>query len=607
MSPDSPITENCHRENATLLSLFDNAVLRRQSDQDSYSSSDDVTHSTPGTTHLENVASIGKVRSKRTQVRQTLLSLLPSPADLEAILKTTDAWWSNCCCLFPELSAAADQKTLQQFVSWGFEHDNPVIVAFALLCLAMSLQEIPHEGIGFSLNLPLSPQDLMNHYLTVVERFIISDSEYARSHEGIEVIAFQAKTYVNLGQPRKGWILFRRAITFAQLMGLHRNRLTFANDSNNRRQRRQGAWWFLCEIDRYMSLLLDLPYAVADGQNDLDTEIATGNGIMPAVVYRRKLSAIAGRVIDRNQASSPPSLSLTLDLVEKLDDLAKAMPDDWWNITSAGATGRTGSNEFYECLMAQFWHHQIKAFLHLPFMLQSASDCRFEYSRLACLDASRDLIQTYHIMRLNDGAAFYMCKVIDFVGFTAAVLLLLSLLGYGRINVAHKAQPEEKDLHLIYVTMDILRRASSENGSTVAAQALQVLETLSAALNENGSRDGGSRPKWNRKLIVPYFGTITISSGSSFSTSKTPSSQSPAGTVAPPPASLQAAQPLAAGQGDEAMENNLFGFCGVQTPSFHGPDQSADFELPHIDIDWQSMMNVDLDQDWNWFLNGEEI
>jgi hypothetical protein len=61
-----------------------------------------------------------------------------------------------------------------------------------------------------------------------------------------------------------------------------------------------------------------------------------------------------------------------------------------------------------------------------------------------------------------------MCKVIDFQRFTAAVLLLFGLLGYGHISSAQDLQQQESDWHLNEISTEILRRVTTEEGNSVA-------------------------------------------------------------------------------------------------------------------------------------------
>ena len=49
-----------------------------------------------------------------------------------------------------------------------------------------------------------------------------SDDEVTGSIEGVECFALQGIYEVNAGNLRRSWLTFRKAITIAQLLGLHR-------------------------------------------------------------------------------------------------------------------------------------------------------------------------------------------------------------------------------------------------------------------------------------------------------------------------------------------------------------------------------------------------
>jgi hypothetical protein len=153
-------------------------------------------------------------------------------------------------------------------------------------------------------------------------------------------------------------------------------------------------------------------------------------------------------------------------------------------------------------------------------MLEALTDRRVKYSHIACFDATRKLLGLYHVMRSrDDDIGFDMCKVIDFQGFAAAVLLLLGLLEYGRVSSAQDLQQQDSDWQLIEVTREIPRRASAEEDNSVAVQSLEVLKLLCAIRDENGSNGAGRDLKWCGKPVFPCFDTITISRGASFSKS----------------------------------------------------------------------------------------
>jgi hypothetical protein len=149
------------------------------------------------------------------------------------ILEAAEGIWGTWQGMFPEVGAYDSHNSLKQFVFWGLSQENPVHVATALLCVATSLQHICPRIGKLSLSLPLLPRDLMNHYFEIVDRLVFADSEYAATPEGVNVIIFRAKCHFNLGQPRQCWLLFRQAISVAQLLGLTRNRKLYHDESQD--------------------------------------------------------------------------------------------------------------------------------------------------------------------------------------------------------------------------------------------------------------------------------------------------------------------------------------------------------------------------------------
>jgi hypothetical protein len=78
----------------------------------------------------------------------------------------------------------------------------------------------------------------------------------------------------------------------------------------------------------------------------------------------------------------------------------------------------------------------------------------------------------------GDMVGLDICKVIDFQGFTAAVLLLLGFLGSGHISSAQDLQQQESDWQLIEITTEILRRVTTEEGNSVAIQSRLVFDYI---------------------------------------------------------------------------------------------------------------------------------
>jgi len=522
-----------------------------------------------------------KAKAKHDRVRHVLLNLLPAEHDLHAILESTTAWWDSWRLLFPEISVSKEEKTLKNHILGALKEESPVSIARGLICLGIFFRQTRPGADNSSLYFSRSPKDTLVYYLSVVDQHIIADDEYAGSCDGLELIVLVAKTHVNLGHPRKGWLLLRRGVAIAQLMGLHPDRTLMVEKPDASTERRENAWWSLYMVDRYISLLLGLPYALSDGPV---VKEAVEKCIDPTGRYQRKIAMIVGDIIDRNQVSSGPSLPLTLEIDQNLENVARIMSDDWWDIESARSSQTIPVEESFCRKGTQLWHFQTKAFLHLPFMLQSATDRRYEYNRHACLDAARQMLHRYHLFRLDDKGPYFICKIMDFQVFNAVVLLLLGLLGYGGTSAPRDA--EDGDLKLIETTLSILRGASNaEPDDAMLSQAVEAIETLAAFRSENAAGDERRSGK-NCRIVIPYFGTINISPGSRFLASKirngsldNPSHGNPilvGGLQPTPPSDVSSVMP---------------------TLDF---DPNAPFEFPHIDIDWSSIVNMDLDQNWDW-------
>ena len=60
--------------------------------------------------------------------------------------------------------------------------------------------------------------DDVERYIEAVDRWFLSDDEYAASLEGLECLILKSKWYADVGQPRRAWIAYRKGLMYAQLM-----------------------------------------------------------------------------------------------------------------------------------------------------------------------------------------------------------------------------------------------------------------------------------------------------------------------------------------------------------------------------------------------------
>ncbi len=100
-------------------------------------------------------------------------------------------------------------KTLQDFVLWALNSEDPSIVGMGILSTPVSIQRLDcnlHKYI--ILRLPRPAGELFHKFFESVDRLIVNDSEFASSREGIEVIMMSGKLLMNFGLLEKCWVSF---------------------------------------------------------------------------------------------------------------------------------------------------------------------------------------------------------------------------------------------------------------------------------------------------------------------------------------------------------------------------------------------------------------
>jgi hypothetical protein len=378
-------------------------------------------------------------------------------------------------------------------------------------------------------------------------------------------------------------------------------------------------------------------------------ELSDGEYIHPMSAFA-KVSQLAGRVIDRNQGTAEQSFAWALQLDQELEDLWKQLDPAWIDYSELLADAESNAAELRERIMGQICFHQIRVYLHLPFMLKSASNSRFTYSRTACLNGSREVLRLYQALRTGAVQPLYECKAVDFIGFTAAVLIQIGLLNFGSERQATAPKDVESDIRLIEISIDIFRRASSEKGGKVALQSAEVLEKMMTKFRGGDACQDHDDCTAQANFVIPYFGTISITKGGkrampppapgSVRSAKsrdhslfTPTSDKTSSDIF----SSQHTQSLAlTPQTSVSAHSSAFNFSGaaaapspfatyngfynwdnlnadeaantsgnVASATLVNDDSMANFPLPTNNFSWQHMP-MDIDQDWSWFLNDSQ-
>ncbi|THV54126.1 hypothetical protein BGAL_0034g00470 [Botrytis galanthina] len=479
---------------------------------------------------LDKAENPGTAR-KHIRTRESLLSGLITPALRELVVNATCSWWYTWRPLGSILlsSTGNANSTLPDFILWALESPDPSIIGIAILCIAVCLQQLDTRIHQYIIRqLPSLPGTLFQEYFEKVERLVVNDGDYASTKEGIETIVFAAKIYMNLGLNRKCWILTHQAISYSQLLNLHRPHLSTDKNSLERNQRIQS-WLALCAGDVYLSLLLGLPYA-ADGR----TIPTTYNQENPTAQFHHNLIILSSKVIDRNQRGLNLSIPHTQKIQTSLLTTTQTLPPSFWDPQTSLSQNKISRPEYLEQVAAQCWYYHLLVLLHMPLMLQSILDPTLETHRAQCLTAARNLLRVWHIMRSDIHSAFEMVKLIDYQAFVCSTLLILSMLGYGSCGnggrVENENENEHSDRELLARTIATLAQAGTSLGNLVAKQAVQGLESLlqmgkgncprkqpRGRGNGDGEGEASSLANPYAKIVVPYVGVITISPGEYYS------------------------------------------------------------------------------------------
>lgn len=520
-----------------------------------------------------------------TNICQELLTDLPTQEDLAHILKPVEPWWRNWqLVLYP--FNLIEGNTFLECVIIGLDHDDPVRVAVAVLYIASAIQQIRPGGPEPSIQLPNLGIQLVIRYLRKVERLVIADTALASSYTGLGAILLAAKLNVDLGQLQQAWTLYHRALTLMELMRWHRKRRLSPQETDVDLERRSGIWSMFTQGDKILSLLLGLPCGNTDDPYEPTVRVTSEE---PSSL-RNSLARIAGEVIRRNQADTEVPDTVTQDIEGRLAEIGGAIkPPSYLDELAEH------SDERNEGLMTQFMYNQIRLFLHLPFALDPGDHGRQGFSVFRCFHAARDLCRTYHSMRDDKGAAFWLSKIIDHLGFITAVVMILLLKGPARSLLRPCDIQDPSNWKLINKTTDILRQVAIEYAGASASQAVKTIEDL---LDESHYVDGQG-PK---QLVIPYIGIISIPSQPSSDGLLSTISRE-ASTTSNLRTSEKDSERTLAAANQTHTRNEQHHVNTINVASGVDIDQPPSPPLLHADFEWDNTFDWGLEVDW--FLSHE--
>jgi hypothetical protein len=212
-------------------------------------------------------------------------------------------------------------------------------------------------------------------------------------------------------------------MSLAQFMGLHRGtpRALKILDPQTRASC-PVIWSRIVYAERYLSLLLNVPSGISDNS------FASEDNMIGATSTERldKVHAvISGLIMARNEAGAYNEYTATQKIDFDLQRAANSVPAKWW-LPPDLDVGMPVSELIIDVIRAQtqIIHYNLLTILHLPYMLRNTSEARYDYSKMTCINASREALSRYIAFRAIVRVV-YCCRLVDFCAFTASLTLLL--------------------------------------------------------------------------------------------------------------------------------------------------------------------------------------
>ena len=570
------ISSSAHRfDRAPLLSLFDNSVLRHETD-----TGPDIWD------HIESSpVEAGIQRSpphfeKQSRIFMAVKALIPNDDELTHIIQLSLGCWQEWQNRFPDMlgprisQSEDDQIThIRLHIRQCLNSGDVGGTAKILVCMATCYQQHAGRLSPGQWSLPIKPIVLQKRYMAFVESLLASDEGLASTIDGLECMVLQIRFYVDEGQPRKAWLVNRRATGLAYCLGIHR---PARNTNDLQAQRKANLWFDMSYRERHLALVLGLPYSTLDyhfNAKDFTSEEESG---LYGERLIAKLSVIAGHIIDRNSDLKSTSLIDTLKIDQELEEARNSMPSGWWE---AVAVPSMPAEVVRDMFVAKVMYHNDRKLLHLPYLLKSFTDRRYELSRICALESSREMMKCYLILRRED--ALLVCNLLDFQVFTASMVLVLDLCNqYNNNRSGRDLVQEDNDWNLVCSIKEEFNTLAKTAMCPVAVQAGQVLQQFSDA------RYGCDEiTDETYQVTIPYFGKIRIGKANT----TTPSSCSRSTT------SLTSQQRTPEASNNEGLQFGADTFIPFDNCNFPISDDS----YLEIGTDWASMFDLDLQNDWS--------
>ncbi|KAK4642758.1 hypothetical protein QC761_400430 [Podospora bellae-mahoneyi] len=466
----------------------------------------------PSRRSTESVSSKGPARKRCEKICRALHSLFPSQHDVDVLVKSTPAPYFIIA-LFHSYQDIMEglSETPENIATIPPPNAHPTVLAKSLIQLCICIQQQPPGSVmSQERQKHFNPYSLMNGIVSKVSQLVTSNDDLVGTAEGLQCLIILGHWHSNAGNIRKAWLIFRKALSLATMVGLSHNgtpALRFADLTTNEATRPSpmALWYCINAADRSLSLMLGLPAGSSD--NTFASEEAMHRD-SPRERFTKIHTVIAKRILDHN-------LSLVSDFINQkaavsyqqidheLEHAAKIMPSDWWFVPTLPSEWQADWEQAKAAichLVLQINHFNLSLILHLPYIIRSISTgAPVGDDHKPSLGLARQILQRYMAYQsISQSHPTWTCYQVSYAALMASTALCLFTL---------TNQTSEADIKLVSLTLSKMQHLAllqphnrlSQSSVTLISQLLDMIDSgIKQPLN------------LNLDLNLPFFGLINI-------------------------------------------------------------------------------------------------
>jgi hypothetical protein len=212
------------------------------------------------------------------------------------------------------------------------------------------------------------------------------------------------------------WVLLGVIVRLALRMGYHRDASHFPHISIFQGEMRRRAWAVIISFDALASAQVGLPRMIRESHSDtaeprnlLDEDLYqemltlppsrpdTVQTLVQFIVAKNTIIGIYGKISDEITATEPISYTEVMRLDKILGDTYSSIPRGLQMRPVSESSVDTPDVILHRISLALLYH-KVKCVLHYRHMVPARTDSHFLYSRLACIEASLEILEYQTIL-----------------------------------------------------------------------------------------------------------------------------------------------------------------------------------------------------------------